>query len=158
MKKHKGQSVVEFALVLPLFLFIMFGVIYTGMMFHDYSTLSNIARACTREAAVSDTYNYNTIRDFYEPKLNSLMTSFYKPAGEHPIHIGHDVHDKKDDNGNVILDGDGNTVKEVDYNIVITTINMQLNVSGFFTDMILPKAFGVQYYMKKEPFTSSPSS
>ena len=53
MKGHKGQSVVEFALVLPLFLFIMFGVIYTGMMFHDYATLSNIARSSAREAAVS---------------------------------------------------------------------------------------------------------
>ena len=61
MKKHKGQSVVEFALVLPLFLFIMFGVIYTGMLFHDYATLSNIARTSAREAAVTAKDEYGSI-------------------------------------------------------------------------------------------------
>ena len=121
MKKHKGQSVVEFALVLPLFLFILFGIIYSGMMFHDYATLSNIARAITREAAV---------------RLGNLMTKFYTPVGSDPISIVK-THDEA--NGDIIQ----------------TTINMQLNVNGLFLDMILPKAFGVQYYMRKEPNTSS---
>lgn len=136
MKKHKGQSVVEFALVLPLFLFILFGIIYSGMMFHDYATLSNIARASTREAAVSASNDFSAIKASYKLKLNDLMTSFYKPEGSDPISIVK-THD------------------EVNGDIIQTTINMQLNVNGLFLDMILPKAFGVQYYMKKEPFTSS---
>ena len=137
MKKHKGQSVVEFALVLPLFLFIMFGIIYSGMMFHDYITLSNIARSCSRDVAISAKDSSVSIGDaktYYTPQLNSLMTSFYKPVGDDPITI--------------VQDGD----------VIQTTINMQLNVEGFFVDMILPKGFGVRYYMKKEPFTSSSSS
>ena len=137
MKKHKGQSVVEFALVLPLFLFIMFGIIYSGMMFHDYITLSNIARSCSRDVAISAKDSSVSIGDaktYYTPQLNSLMTSFYIPVGDDPITI--------------VQDGD----------VIQTTINMQLNVEGFFVDMILPKGFGVQYYMKKEPFTSSSSS
>ena len=141
MKKHKGQSVVEFALVLPLFLFIMFGIIYSGMMFHDYITLSNIARSCSRDVAISAKDSSVSIGDaktYYTPQLNSLMTSFYKPVGADPITINI----KQNENGDVIQ----------------TTINMQLNVDGFFVDMILPKGFGVQYYMKKEPFTSSSSS
>ena len=137
MKKHKGQSVVEFALVLPLFLFIMFGIIYSGMMFHDYITLSNIARSCSRDVAISAKDSSVSIGDaktYYTPQLNSLMTSFYKPVGDDPITI--------------VQDGD----------VIQTTINMQLNVEGFFVDMILPKGFGIRYYMKKEPFTSSSSS
>ena len=136
MKKHKGQSVVEFALVLPLFLFIMFGVIYTGMMFHDYATLSNIARATAREAAVSDTSDYTEIKSYYTPQLGNLMTNFYKPAGSEPISIvqKHDMENHSD--------------------IIESTIIMQLNMDGFFVDMILPKTFGVQYYMQKEPYTN----
>ena len=136
MKKHKGQSVVEFALVLPLFLLIMFGIIYTGMMFHDYTTVSNIARSSAREAAVSATHDYTEIAKYYrDNQLDELMTSFYKKADNNPI---------------VIKPVDIGTKNEG----VESTITMQLNVSGFFVDMILPKKFGVQYYMKKEPFTS----
>ena len=138
MKKHKGQSVVEFALVLPLFLFIMYGVIYTGMMFHDYATLSNIARSCAREAAVSAGYDYSKIAEHYVGQLDTLMTSFYKKADNNPIVIVPVSHG---------LESEG----------VKSTINMQLNVNGFFVDMILPKSFGVRYYMKKEPFTGSSS-
>ena len=136
MKKHKGQSVVEFALVLPLFLFIMFGVIYTGMLFHDYATLSNIARSSAREAAVSATDNYRGIETHYEPHLEALMTGFYKKADSNPIVI-EPVNHGSDIEG------------------VRSTITMQLNVDGFFLDMILPKTFGVTFYMKKEPYTNS---
>ena len=136
MKGHKGQSVVEFALVLPLFLFIMFGVIYIGMMFHDYITLSNIARSSAREAATSATYDYGDIAKYYrDNQLDELMTSFYKRADSDPIVIER-VKPGTEEEG------------------VQSTINMQLKVNGFFIDMILPKTFGVRYYMKKEPFTT----
>lgn len=141
MKKHKGQSVVEFALVLPLFLFIMFGVIYIGMMFHDYITLSNIARTCAREAAVSSSPDYTEMANYYKVNFlgeGELMTSIYKAADSNPIVI-------KSVNEGSASEG------------VEATIIMQLKFNGFFADMILPKTFGVQYYMKKEPYTSSSS-
>ena len=137
MKKRKGQSVVEFALVLPLFLFIMFGVIYTGMLFHDYATLSNIARTSAREAAViSGNEGYSNIENHYEPHLKALMTKLYKAADGRPIVI-EPVRPGSDNEG------------------VRSTIIMQLDDGGFFLDMILPKMFGVTYYMKKEPYTNS---
>ena len=36
MFKQKAQGVVEFALVLPLFLLLIIGTIYFGMAFSDY--------------------------------------------------------------------------------------------------------------------------
>ena len=114
MKKHKGQSVVEFALVLPLFLFIMFGVIYTGMLFHDYATLSNIARTSAREAAViSGNEGYSNIENHYEPHLKALMTKLYKAADGRPIVI-EPVRPGSDNEG------------------VRSTIIMQLDDGGFF--------------------------
>ena len=131
MKKHKGQSVV-------VFLFILFGIIYSGMMFHDYAALSNIARASAREAAVSDTRSdYTDIKSYYTPQLSYLLTSFYKPAGSDPISIVQ-IHDNENNS-----------------DIIRSTIIMQLDDGGFFLDMILPKMFGVTYYMKKEPYTNS---
>ena len=61
MKKQKAQVLVEFALILPLFLLILLGIIYSGMLFHDYNTLSNIARSCAREAAVVGTLDESAI-------------------------------------------------------------------------------------------------
>ena len=69
--KQKGQSIIEFALVLPLFLLLVFGLFYIGMFFADYLTLSSIARSSAREAAIisSDDYyknNYKKIREKYK--------------------------------------------------------------------------------------------
>lgn len=52
MKAQKGQDIVEFALLLPVFLLIICGIIYVGFFFGDYMTLSNLARTAGREVAV----------------------------------------------------------------------------------------------------------
>ena len=129
MKKLKGQVIVEFALILPLFLLIMYGIIYSGLLFYDYSTLNNIARASAREAALSGLSDYTGIEDSYEVLLNNLKTSFYIKDGAKAIKIK-DTDDNKS---------------------VQTTIKMKLNVSSSFVEMVMPKTFGVQYYMRKEP-------
>ena len=36
MNRQKGQSTVEFALIIPIFLMLLFGAIYGGMMFYDF--------------------------------------------------------------------------------------------------------------------------
>ena len=51
--RQKGQDIVEFAILLPVFLVIISGIIYVGFFFGDYMTLSNITRSAAREAAVS---------------------------------------------------------------------------------------------------------
>ena len=69
MEFQKGQSVVEFALVLPIFLVLFFGIFYVGMIFADYMTLSNVARSSAREASITDAAgyadNYKNIRNKY---------------------------------------------------------------------------------------------
>lgn len=52
MRFQRGQSIVEFALVLPLFLLFTFAIVYFGCAFADYVTLGTIARNSAREAAV----------------------------------------------------------------------------------------------------------
>ena len=52
MKNQRGQSVVEFAFVIPLFILLLFGLIYGGIMFLQYFNLCNDARAEARRIAV----------------------------------------------------------------------------------------------------------
>jgi Flp pilus assembly protein TadG len=48
-----GQALVEFALVLPLLVLVLFGVIQFGIAFNNYVTLTDAVRAGARSAAVS---------------------------------------------------------------------------------------------------------
>ena len=52
MTRQRGQSLVEFALIIPLFALFLFGLIYGGLMFYQYFNLSNDSRATARQYAV----------------------------------------------------------------------------------------------------------
>jgi Flp pilus assembly protein TadG len=53
LREEKGQTMVEFALALPLLLLVMFAVIQFGVTYNDYITLTDATRAGARKAAVS---------------------------------------------------------------------------------------------------------
>lgn len=63
MKKQRGQAIVEFALVLPMFMMLLFFIFVSGFLFADYMTLSNVARSSAREAALGG--DYDTIVEKY---------------------------------------------------------------------------------------------
>jgi Flp pilus assembly protein TadG len=48
-----GQTMVEFILVLPVLLIVLFGIVQFGITFKDYVTLTDAVRAGARTAAVS---------------------------------------------------------------------------------------------------------
>ncbi|HEX4930349.1 MAG TPA: TadE/TadG family type IV pilus assembly protein [Gaiellaceae bacterium] len=52
-KNEQGQTMVEFALVLPILLVILFGILQFGVAYNDYVTLTDATRAGARKAAVS---------------------------------------------------------------------------------------------------------
>ena len=52
-EREDGQTLVEFALVLPLIAILLFGVIQFGIVFNNYLTLTDAVRAGARKAAVS---------------------------------------------------------------------------------------------------------
>lgn len=76
MKGQKGQVIVEFAFVLPLFLILAFLVIHSGLLFADYMTLSNVARSSAREAALQGSAAYPDIREHYRTNTH-LITNLY---------------------------------------------------------------------------------
>ncbi len=52
-KKEDGQAVVEFALILPIFLLILCGIIDFGWLFYNQLTLNNACREGARYAVVN---------------------------------------------------------------------------------------------------------
>jgi Flp pilus assembly protein TadG len=53
LKNERGQTMTEFALVLPLLVVLLFGIIQFGIAFNNYVTLTDAVRAGARKAAVS---------------------------------------------------------------------------------------------------------
>jgi Flp pilus assembly protein TadG len=51
-RAHDGQTMAEFALVLPLLAMLLFGVIQFGIAFNNYITLTDAVRAGARKGAV----------------------------------------------------------------------------------------------------------
>lgn len=50
---ERGQTATEFALVLPVFCVLLFGVIQFGILYNNYVTLTDATRAGARVGAVS---------------------------------------------------------------------------------------------------------
>lgn len=53
LKNERGQALVEFALVIPIFMMLLLGILQFGIVFNNYITLTDAARAGSRVAAVS---------------------------------------------------------------------------------------------------------
>src|SRR5437870_9048012 len=51
--EQRGQTMVEFATVLPILCMLLFGAIQFGILFNSYVTLTDAVRAGARKAAVS---------------------------------------------------------------------------------------------------------
>ena len=85
MKGQKGQSVVEFAFVLPIILLIILGVVYSGLAYADYLQYSTAVREAARAISVKDSANRSaivsglnsnnpdTVEDYADP-----LTDLYK--------------------------------------------------------------------------------
>ena len=127
---NKGQVLVEFALVLYFFLMLVFGIIYSGMLFYDYSTLSNTARTVARERAVSGPeITDEKILERYvkgDKFTYGLVTSLYHPDSP-PI-----------------------TIHTTDDDDIVVTIGMSIDNRSALMAVVLPQRYQIVYHMRKE--------
>jgi Flp pilus assembly protein TadG len=54
-RNESGQAMVEFALVIPLLVTLVFGIIQFGILFNHHLTLADAVRAGSRQGAISRT-------------------------------------------------------------------------------------------------------
>ena len=152
MKRQKGQDIVEFALLLPIFLLVLCGIIYCGFMFGDYQTVQGIVRNAAREAAVVGRYtesadplqpkidNYKIIADKYNQilKEQKVITHLYVPDA-----VGVQVTATNDNN-----EKPENSV-HAKLNLVLTKSDVSFfNYLSHFAE--LPYSYSVSCYMYDE--------
>ena len=53
IRDERGQAMTEFAIVLPILIVLLFGIVQFGILFNNYVTLTDAVRAGARAAAVS---------------------------------------------------------------------------------------------------------
>ena len=76
MKRQRGQSALEFALMAPIVFLMIFAAIYGGIMFMDYLNFSNEARTIARQIAVA-TDKTAAIQKYKETTGGSTLERFY---------------------------------------------------------------------------------
>lgn len=52
LKDQKGQALVEFAIILPILLLLVMGILQFGMMLNSYLTIENVAREGARTGII----------------------------------------------------------------------------------------------------------
>ena len=151
MKRQKGQDIVEFALLLPIFLLVLCGFIYCAFMFGDYQTVQGIVRNAAREAAVVGHYtestdpsqpinNYKIIADKYNQilKEQNVITHLYVPdAAGVQVTATNDNNEKPENSVHAEL------------NLVLTKSDVSFfNYLSHFAE--LPYSYSVSCYMYDE--------
>ena len=151
MKRQKGQDIVEFALLLPIFLLVLCGIIYCGFMFGDYQTVQGIVRNAAREAAVVGHYtestdpsqpinNYKIIADKYNQilKEQKVITHLYVPDAAGVQVVSTNEENKKPENS-----------VHAKLNLVLTKSDVSFfNYLSHFAE--LPYSYSVSCYMYDE--------
>ena len=56
---NRGTAVIEFVIIMPLFFLMLFGMLYGGIMLHDYNGLNELTRAAARAGAIEQTDDAN---------------------------------------------------------------------------------------------------
>lgn len=67
-RRQRGQSMVEFGIVIPFFLIFIMGIAYFGAAISDYIALNNMARSCAREASLGGPTTYKNLQNKYLEK------------------------------------------------------------------------------------------
>lgn len=77
IRGSKGQALVELALILPVLLMLILGVVEFGRAFYMKNTLVNAVRGAARKAAVSNSWTSSTIRFW---TYSSVPASWRNPS------------------------------------------------------------------------------
>ena len=160
MKKQGGQDIVEFALMIPLFLLFIFTIMYFGFLYGDYITLSSLARSAAREAAIEGESipdeskndpnaqpSYQNLEDRYDAIIREkgITTHLYEYQGISISKTGDKTSDGIPANSVVV---EIKTVRNKDFGVANALEEMGIK--------LLPQ-YTIEYYMYNENGTKSNS-
>ena len=74
-KKQRGSLILEYILILPIMVLLIFSAVYLSMAFHDYNALNEVAREAARLGVVGN--KNDDIRNAAMVRSNELLTRLY---------------------------------------------------------------------------------
>ena len=78
LHKQKGQGLVEFGIILPLFVLLLMGVVYVSILCYDVITISTMARDSARRlSVVSSADMISTKKSIIENPVSEVTNIFY---------------------------------------------------------------------------------
>ena len=143
--KQKGQGLVEFAVILPMLMFLTMSIIYGGAMFADFIQYNNAARDAARDISLKQavdsrqTVITNINKDGSEVWKNyaSPLTGLYTPT----MHV-----DFIDSTGKTVTSEDN--AEDIKVTIMLErTVNFSSTFEKF---MVFPDRLPIVYKMKLE--------
>ena len=105
-RSQRGQSMLEFGIVIPFFFVFIMGIAYFGAAISDYIALNNMARSCAREASLGGPSTYRQLENKYSAQ--DLTAGLYEWGPNVPreladIHVNPVPPEKTGDHGNVVV-------------------------------------------------------
>ena len=82
---QRGQSMVEFGIVVPFFFVFIMGIAYFGAAISDYIALNNMARSCAREASIGGPSTYRQLENKYSAQ--DLTAGLYEWGPKAPSNL-----------------------------------------------------------------------
>lgn len=92
IKSERGQTMTELAMILPLLLILIFGIIQLGIAFNNYLAVTDAVRAGARKGSVSRlsgnptgdcvTAARNAGADLQQSKFNVTCSSTWQPGAD----------------------------------------------------------------------------
>ncbi|MDX1711996.1 MAG: TadE/TadG family type IV pilus assembly protein [Rhodovibrionaceae bacterium] len=76
LRGRNGTSAIEFAIILPVFLLFLFGIIQFGFILYTQSDMFNAAREAARRLSVDETMTESQAQSIAENYLTSWPLSF----------------------------------------------------------------------------------
>ncbi|MHB0977403.1 MAG: TadE/TadG family type IV pilus assembly protein [Candidatus Aquicultorales bacterium] len=77
----KGASSVEFAILMPVLILILFGIVEFGLAYRDYLSITHAAREGARLAAVGDFSETEIAKRAYPVSPSSISLAYRSPDG-----------------------------------------------------------------------------
>ena len=123
----KGAVLVEFVIVLPLFLLMLFVMIYGGMLMHDYNGLNELTRAAARYGVVessgdntpgadgSDSAKVRAVKDYISNNGNNFLIIY--EIKNTAVSVGQDPTMESDDVLNVTV-----TAERLDVPVIVEDV------------------------------------
>jgi Flp pilus assembly protein TadG len=127
-RNNRGQAMVEFAIIIPFFFFMLYACSYLGMFFHDYLILNEMTRNIARQASVG--ISLDTIKINYSNQ--TFLTSVYIFDSNTNVQLVTEPENENDtsegQNVTVTLTASRNVTKDSFWEVLPETISSSLTM------------------------------